>query len=346
MSGCEIGVVVVAYNSGDVIVDCISSLIATGDDGLHIVVVDNASPDDGVALIHEWAVRVGVALEERTVDPAEPGAPDPVAKVSLLRCAENLGFAGGVNVGLRALGALTTVELFWVLNPDCVVDAGAPAAYRRKAREVGQFGLMSGRTLYCDPPNCVQSDGARVSRLTGVCSNINSGMAADLTSMPAPDRIDYFIGANVVATRKHLLEVGLMPELYFLFYEEVEWAVRRGNLPLATCPDAIVRHHAGTSIGSGKPERPPSPFANYFNFRNRIWFVRRNYPISLPTAYIFSLLKMIQMVLKRDLAGALAAFCGVHGFSPSANIRNQLSAESAARAFDPAWPPATGRKND
>lgn len=326
-----IGVAVVVFNSGDVICDCLSSLRDSEGASLKVAVIDNASPDDSAELIRAWAAESGVTFEEREVDPNRPGALQ--AEFTLLRVGSNLGFAGGVNVGLRALGECPQVDLFWVLNPDCIVDPAAAAAYRARADEAGEFGLMSGRTLYCDPPTAIQSDGAKVSRWTGVCSNLNSGASSETTSPPPVEAIDYFVGANVLATRAHIKQAGLMPELYFLFFEEVEWALKRGPLRLIACPDAIVRHHTGTAIGSGAIGRRPSGFANYFNYRNRMWFVWRNYRRYLLFAYAYSALKCVQLLLACDFDGVVGAFLGMHSLPPTTSIRAKLSPEAAKMAF-------------
>jgi GT2 family glycosyltransferase len=50
-----IGVVIVVYNSADVILDCLESLFSQEGLDLRVVVVDNASPDDSVDRIRAWA---------------------------------------------------------------------------------------------------------------------------------------------------------------------------------------------------------------------------------------------------------------------------------------------------
>ncbi len=328
-----IGVAIVAYHSHDVIEACLDSLLVSDYANLRIAVVDNASPDDSVERIRAWADRHGVSFAEHGVAADGQSPVERTAKLTLLRSSENLGFAGGVNVGLKALLADPHVGLFWVLNPDCVVMPTAALAYAAKAEQVGAFGLMSGRTLYHDAPHRVQSDGARVSLWTGVCRNVNNGALPDEAAPPDVSTIDYFIGANVIASRAFLETVGLMPEEYFLYFEEVEWAIRRGGLPLVICPDAVVRHHAGTAIGSGSLENRPSGFANYFNFRNRLMFIRRNHPLGLPFGYVYSMLKIVKMLLYRDWDGARGAIFGLHALPPPPAIRAKLAPETAARAF-------------
>ena len=96
----------------------------------------------------------------------------------------------------------------------------------------------------------------------------------------------------MVVSREFLARTGPMVDDYFLYYEEVDWACRRGELPLVLAPDAIVYHHGGTSIGTGQLNERPSGFANYFNYRNRMRFMRRFHPLRLPVAYALNLARI------------------------------------------------------
>jgi len=340
MEAPEIGVVVVAYGSADVIVGCVGSLLASEGVRLRIVVCDNASPDDGVARLRRFASERGVALTEVTGDgpAAAPRArPDdtaeaaPGADLTLLRLGVNGGFAAGVNAGLRRLLTRPGLGLFWVLNPDCVVRPDTAAAFVRCAREGGPFALMGGRIVFMEPPGLIQSDGARVHRWTGVVRSVNQGRAPATTPPPEAGGVDFVSGASMVASREFLETRGLMEEGYFLYYEEVEWAFRRGALPLRICPGAVVHHHGGTAIGSGSPTRRASGFANYFNFRNRMRFVARCMPWALPGAYLYSLAKIGQLLLRGGTEEAWGAFAGMHQLPPPAMVRARLSAEALSR---------------
>jgi GT2 family glycosyltransferase len=124
-----------------------------------------------------------------------------------------------------------------------------------------------------------------------------------------------------------------MVEDYFLYYEEVDWSFRRGDLSIIYAEGAVVYHHLGTSIGSATLKRPPSAFANYFNYRNRIRFVRRFYPSHLPVAYGYSALKIAALAARGAGQEALAAFCGLFDLPPPPSVRGRLSPDAAEVAF-------------
>lgn len=334
-----LGVVIVAFASRDVIIDCLRSLLAAQGVALDIVVVDNGSPDDTVASLRRWAAGEDVPLPQdlpielsgQTARFSLDGSPIEGCphSVRLVETGINAGFAAGVNRGLELLARNAALDRFWILNPDSVVPPGTPHAF---ATAPDGFALMGGRVVYLEAPDRIQSDGGVIAWATGVTHNINQFQPADAPP-PDPARFDFISGASMVASRAFLERAGSMPEEYFLYYEEVAWALRRGDLPLAWCPDALIYHRAGASIGSGGPKRLAAPFSLYFLHRARILFLRRHRPRSLPAAFLFSVAKAGQLLLKGHYAGAAMVLRAGLGFGPPASVLARLSPEAARCAF-------------
>ena len=145
--------------------------------------------------------------------------------------------------------------------------------------------------------------------------------------------IDYVTGASCVASRRFLETVGLMREDYFLYYEEVDWALRRGALPLRQAPDAVVLHYGGAAIGSGSIGTRPSPFSHYFNYRNRVRFMRRFAPAALPVTYAYAVAKAARLALGGERAEARAVIAGTFSRPPPAEVRDRVDPEAYAIAF-------------
>ena len=329
----DIGVVVVTFNSADVISDCLESLSQSSYPSLRVVVVDNASNDDTIEVVTKWGRNQKGFLDIPSGTSLDDAALDKASAV-LVRSGTNLGFAGGVNVGLKLLMPHQGTDLFWVLNPDSQVEVESAARYAARAEEVGEFGLMGGRTIYVHPADTIQSDGGTVNAKTGICSNINHSKPASTTPFPEQMEIHYISGANVVASRKFMETVGLMSEDYFLYYEEVDWALRRNSLKLIYAEEATVKHHGGTSIGSpviGKIQG--TAFSNYFNYRSRMYFIKKFHPGSLVTAYGYSLLKVVRLVLEGNFDEARGAFHGLFDLPPPGNVRARLTEDAARIAF-------------
>lgn len=342
----RLGVVIVSFNSADVILDCLESLLAAKGVTLHVVVVDNASTDGTPEVLEAWAAGrtpYGAPADlPFTLPPAPkplplvaPGAaPLPAAPaITLLRAPFNGGFAAGVNLGLAELARHPGIDRFWVLNPDSVVPPDTPRAFASHPVPDNRFALMGGRVTYLDPPDMIQSDGGTINRFTGVASNTNLGRAFAATPTSDPVDLDFIPGSSMVASRAFYEAAGPMAEDYFLYYEEVDWALRRGDLPLVSCPDARIYHRAGTAIGSPTLQRLASPFALYFLHRGRIRFIRRFFPTSLPVAWAFSLAKAMQYLLKGHAPEAGTLLTASFGLPPPAWVRARLTPEAALQAF-------------
>lgn len=238
----HLGVIIVSFNSGDVLPSCLESLLAATGVALSIVIVDNASSDDTLGRIEAWA-----AGEDGGVPPSDSVVPFPKAArpialdgsphasghdVRLIRGPRNLGYAGGVNEGLRALLPLDALDRFWILNPDSVIPDGTARAF---AMHPGGFSLLGGRVLYHDNSNAIQIDGGTIRWLTGTTHNVNQFKNAARSPMPTGEDLDFITGASMVASRAFVEQVGMMEESYFLYYEEVDWALRRGAMPACLC---------------------------------------------------------------------------------------------------------------
>lgn len=342
-----IGVIIVTYKAADFIADCLESLLRADYPRLKVVVVDNASPDGTVEAIRDWAKAPApklrgdwpfgsAPLRTEPLPVAEYGAEGPssseLGPLTLIRSAANLGYAGAANLALKALAADPGTDLFWVLNPDTVVEPQTPAAFARKAAQIGRFALIGGRITFFEQPDRIQIDGGRIAPLTAAIGGANCDRPAAATPLPPAESLAFISGASMVASREFVERAGLMDEGYFLYFEEIDWQLRRGDLPLAIAADAVVRHHAGITIGSGGLGKP-APLSVYLSYRNLGRFVARWFPWRLPFAYAFAWVRML-----RNLDGTWTQFAaflaGLHRLPPPAAIRPALGEQEWRRILD------------
>lgn len=327
-----IGAVVVAFNASDVIIGCVESLLAQTGARPKIVVVDNASGDDTVAVLRKWAASRPEVDFREFPSGEKPGYAE-AGDVSLLHSTVNLGFAGGVNLGLAFLAPMPEIGHFWVLNPDAFADPDATQAILQAAAKTPGYALMGGRVCYADPKNRIQIDGGTLNRWTGVSGNLNLGKDADKTPLPKASELDFITGANMVASRRFYEQAGPMAEDYFLYYEEADWAMQCGTMPLVVAPGFLVYHHAGTAIGSPTVDRMASPFSFWFKYRGRTMFIRRFNPVALPVTLAYATVKALQIALKGARPQAVALMRGAFCLAPPREVRDRLTPEAQKIAF-------------
>lgn len=336
MSGPHLGIVIVTFNSEDVILDCLESLLSASGVNLTIAIVDNGSIDNTLQLLRGWAD--GTSMTHLSADipfrllpspkpivlwhPDTPTPPEtPGHRVVLIETGLNGGFAAGVNRGLAYLASQSQIDRFWVLNPDSVVPPDTPSAFANMVSPPEGFALMGGRVLYLNEPDIIQIDGGKINWLTGITHNINRGSSHTNTSPADSSLFDFITGASVVASRDFYTRTGPICEDYFLYYEEVDWAMNRGDLPLMHCPNGIVYHRAGTSIGSAGLTRAASAFSTYFRHRSRFMFIKKFNPISLPIAFMWSLLKATQLWVQGQREESKALMAATLNLLPPSSVQ-------------------------
>ncbi len=336
----RIGVVVVSFHSETFIAACLESLVATEYPALSIVVVENASTDGSLDAVRKWAsgetvfvpgddwplaAGTPVAKPIPFVELAEGDldAINPEIGVSLVRSDSNRGFAGGVNIGLKWLYDCPDIDYYWILNPDTVVPQQTPFAFAKRAENAGPFALIGGRILYMDRPDRIHTDGGRLHPLASTAVNFNFGADVNTATYPDAASLDYVPGANMFASRLFVDKAGLLDESWFIFFEEIDWQLRRGSLPLVLEREAIIYHKAGATIGTGSGRGKSHPFSVYFTYRNLLRFARRWRPSKILFTYAMAWAKIIRHLgLSRPHVSA--AVRGLHGFPPPAVVRQRL----------------------
>ncbi len=302
-------VVVVNWNGWADTLECLESLLRCEPGGFTVVVCDNGSGDGSAQRIRDWAegrlevavhpgnplrplsfpplpkpvpyVEYGRAAAERGGDPGDP----PLVLVST---EENLGFAGGNNVGIRYALARGGFDYLWLLNNDTVVRPDALRRLVEEAERSPRAGIIGSTLLYYDRPGTVQTlGGGTYNWWLGLPRHIGADGDADgaLRAAARPE-MSYVVGASMLVRTSFVREVGLLSEEYFLYFEELDWAARaRGRYTLGYAPASVVYHREGSSTG-GKASGAKSRVADFHFYRNRVRFTRKFAPALLPAVHL------------------------------------------------------------
>ena len=297
-----VAIVQVNWNGAADCIECLDSLVGILRADDHIYLVDNASSDDSLEKIAAWCAQPtrpagardlpGVSrhsdtpdstpLPVRWVDALVDTAPkiEPGCRISLIKSGANRGFAGGNNVGIK-LGLAEGREQFWLLNTDTVIHRDALSSMLERAHAVPDAGIVGSTLLYYDEPGTVQAlGGAVVNRRTFAADHVGIGTHVDQAPADPAEveaRMSYVVGASMLVSRAFIERVGLMQEDYFLYFEELDWAVRaEGMFRQCWAPRSLVWHKVG-----GSSAKVLSEFSARLLLRNRLRFVERFYPAQL-----------------------------------------------------------------
>lgn len=253
---------------------CLESLFALREGPLQVIVCDNGSRDESVARITAW-------LHEHP----SVARPDGVVSTHLLACPANLGYAGGLNAGIRWAQEHWNPRRFWLLNNDVQAQPGALRALLEVHAQVPDAGLCGSILLDWDRSSEVQAVGGTYRRWLGVGRHATrlpsgGGQAAWLD-------VDYPVGASLLLDREYLERVGPMDDSYFLYYEEMDWAERgrRAGYRPVVALGSRLRHKEGASTGSRGGVRHKSMLSERHGVVNRLRITRRFWPAYLPLVW-------------------------------------------------------------
>ena len=306
-------IILVNWNGWRDTVECLESLLLLDYPDFRILVCDNGSTDDSLERIRGWAGEHGLGFLEYRRAAAESGG-DPAADpmLTLIAAGENMGFAGGNNVGMRHALARGDFGCCWLLNNDTVVEPDALTHLVARMRRQPDVGICGSTIrLYHERDRTQALGGGRYLPWIGLpwhYGRFTRPGSASVRPERAESRMNYVEGASMLVSRRFLETVGLLSEDYFLYFEEADWAVRgKGLFSLGYAPESVVYHKVGGSIGTSSNPARKSFVCDFYNIRNRILFARRHHPATLPTIYLVLLGELLLRVLlgKWDRAGMI-----------------------------------------
>lgn len=299
----HVDIVLVNWNGCADLLECLESVFRQDYPRFRVLVCDNASHDGSLDQVERWvagevSVRPAsahfaaafdnmalrrpacVRYTRQQAEAARRGQADPA--LVLIDTGGNLGFAGGNNVGLRYTLAQGDAAHVWVLNTDTIVDPLALRHLVARAQRGGaggsQVGVVGSTLIHYWEPSTIQAaGGASFDPATCIARHLAVGQ---LVTAPArdPAQIEaetaYVVGASMLVSVPFLQQVGLMCEDYFLYFEELDWAVRaQGRFTLAYSPASLVYHKVG-----GSSSKVASVGSMGYLYRSRLKFVARHYP--------------------------------------------------------------------
>ena len=245
------------------------------DESIEVIVVDNASTQDEASII-----------EQR------------FPQVTVIRSKENLGFAGGNNLGIQAAHG----KYLFFINNDTLIEVRGK---RLEVRDLFQplidrlesspkIGAVCPKIKFAWGNNPIQYAGyTPLSKITLRNRSIGCG-EEDHGQYDTPHPTPYAHGAAMMVKREVIDKVGFMPECYFLYYEELDWSmiIRSTGYDIWYEPACTVYHKESQATGK------KSPLKSYYMTRNRLLFAKRN--INSPQRYL-TYLYLIVIVATRDL---------------------------------------------
>lgn len=266
----RIAVIIVNYRTAQLVIKGIQALHVEKSvfPYLHVITIDNHSPDDSVKIISQAIEKNGWS-----------------EWVKLVPAKKNGGFAYGNNLGFKeAKSWLNKIDYFWMLNPDTKVLPGATSALVSYLQQYP-------RTIV---GSCLEDhDGTKQvsafhfpSFISELCAGFGLGMLDRLfkpylVHQDIPNGIqqtDWLAGASLMFTNSVQQQLGQMDETYFLYFEEVDYLLKANKLDIRCfyIPNSRVVHEVGAATGiSDMRKKQPRRPQYWFESRRR-YFIKNH----------------------------------------------------------------------
>jgi len=263
----DISIITINYNGFKDTCELLGTL-PLEDKSIEVIVVDNASKEDEASLIELQYPQVIV-----------------------IRSKENLGFAGGNNLGIKAARG----EYLFFINNDTLLrpQTSDLRHLTNRLESSPKIGVVCPKIRFSWGDNPIQFAGyTPLSHITMRNQAIGCG-EPDHGQYDTPHPTPYAHGAAMMVKREVIEKAGIMPECYFLYYEELDWSImiRRAGYDIWYEPAVTVYHKESQTTGQ------QSPLRIYYITRNRLLFVKRN---NKSVSRYLSYLYLICLVACRD----------------------------------------------
>jgi hypothetical protein len=234
---------------------------------MEVIVVDNASKEDEASIISKR-----------------------YPQVKTIRSDKNLGFAGGNNIGIKSAKG----KYLFLINNDTIFKDFNVQAMIDRLESSPIIGMVCPKIRFAWNNNPIQFAGyTPLSKITVRNHAVGYG-EEDKGQYNTAHSTPYAHGAAMMIKHEAIDKVGLMPECFFLYYEEIDWSMMftRAGYEIWYEPACTIFHKESQSTGKS------SSLRTYYITRNRLLLVKRNWRnIYKYLAYLY----VIGFVVSRDI---------------------------------------------
>ena len=270
-----ISVITINYNGLIHTMDFLASFQKITYPNVEVIVVDNASKESPDSLLEKY--------------------PDTI----LVKNPVNEGFAGGNNRGME----IAKGDYFFLINNDTEVAPDILEALLERAEKSEKVGLVCPKILYHEKPDIIQYAGfSAINPITGRGKG-KGYLEKDKGQHQVAEITQLAHGAAMFIPKKVVDEIGLMAELYFLYYEEMDYCerIKQAGYEIWYEPKSFILHKESMSVGKN------SLLKTYYMSRNRWLYLRRNvdYPLFIFTAGYYLLIALPKNLLVHLFQGEM-----------------------------------------
>jgi len=304
-------IIILNYKKWQDTLECLESVFRSSYKDYSVIVIDNDSQNSSLEHLMRWADKSTGNEESASVhsfgytylrreDITDPISSTAFSRLTFIQNNINAGFAGGTNIALRALQDLDAYV--WLLNPDMVVTENTLA-------ELAGFAIQQPLTAITGAAIKSYSGNRGLLFYGGFKVNFLSATVSLIKEAGSFHRLDYISGGCLFTHTSNLRKIGLLPEEYFLYWEETDWCYRakQSGCGLYVCTTAICYDKISTVIGKNF-------MANYYYARNGLLFISKFRKKNIPVVLFFLGIRFLKRIVTGRWARAKGIFRGSMDF--------------------------------
>lgn len=268
----KVFIIIINFNGQADTRECLTSLAKLDYPDFEVVVVDNAS--------REKFSLVGLDLD---------------LKIKLIQNSENLGFSGGNNLGIK-YALQNNADYILLLNNDTAISPDFLTKLVEAGETSQKFGILGSKIYFYHQPDKLWFAGGRINWLyTRGWMRGYGEIDRGQYDQPAVQPTDYITGCCLLIKKEAIDRVGLMPEEYFLYYEDTDWslAIQGAGYQCVFVPSAKIWHKGSKSTG-----QESDPYI-YYHLRNGLILAKKYAPWYLkPLVHLDVFWRIAKQVVK------------------------------------------------
>ncbi|MEX2013159.1 MAG: glycosyltransferase family 2 protein [Candidatus Levyibacteriota bacterium] len=261
-------IIVLHFGDPGVTKDCIKSILDAGVNFTEIIVVDN---------------NQNFVYKKK--------------EITTLKNKKNLGFAGGVNVGIKY--AMTKkADYILLLNNDTSIKRNFLKTLVEFAEQTENAGIIGPAIKFKKDSKVTYDIGGKINNVFGRTSHFEVNKIVKKSARI----VDYISGCCMLIKTDVLKKIGFFDERFFLYYEDVDFCLRarRKNFLTYVLPEVSVEHALSKTVGK------ISPLAVYHQTQSAIRFGKKYYKKNTVLNLAFILIQSLNIFRKNPKVGSFA----------------------------------------
>ena len=296
-------IVIVHYSSIDDTINCLDSLKKSNHNSINIILIDNSDHEKHKFPIEKYDCNL-IKIEDNT-HCYQFNASSLLIYIKSV----NKGFSHANNIGISFALENHNCEWIWLLNNDTVVKEDILSIIDKNIPKLDKnVGMIGHDIFFLNDTNSLQGIAGRFSYKLFQGSNlIPKTYNEQVCNETFYKEAEYILGASMFVRRDFILDVGLLDENYFLYYEEIDWALRGKlkNWKIGYVHGAKIFHKEGASIGSSASVISKSDLATYHGIRSKIIFIKKHFKHKRNVIIFLMLISLANRILHGKFKNAI-----------------------------------------